>query len=226
MNIKKRLEQEAKSTHQKILEEGDRCFLSSLREKTPKSKSHFYHWKAWLTGVFCIVSAALIFLCAVFLIPSEERIVYYEKNFQSSASDIDTLNADLKDFQISIGEMLRVTNVERTIDKPSGDLLFYEMTLQTSDTRIQTRITIVCNQNYYYDDQLKVSYQQAQLSDFTVLYYIESSVNLTFQCQSITAYAKIEGEHDRIYITDYQEISIDENGTLLQFIQDLIQVKE
>lgn len=227
MNVKKRLEQEAKATHQKILEESDKSFLSSLQEEVsePKRRPVFSHWKAWLTGAACTLAAALVIVCAVLFIPFQKQVVYLEKNFHTSGSDVPTLNADLKDFEFVIGEDLIVADIKKTVDGPSGDLLFYELTLWTSDNRIEARLTIVCNKNYSYKDQYTLSYQQAQLSDYNIHYCIKPSVNSAFQCYDIKAYAKIEGTNDIIYITDYQEVAFDENGTLFEFIESLVQLK-
>ena len=149
-----------------------------------------------------------------------------EKDFHTSASDVPALNADLKDFEFVIGEDLIVTNIKRTVDGPTGDLLFYELTLWTSDGRTLMSSTIVCNQNYSYEPfPPNLSFQQVQLTDYTVTYNINSSVNSTFQCFEINGYAKIEGRNDIIYITDYQEFTLDENGTLFEFIESLVQLK-
>lgn len=227
MNVKKRLEQEANATHQKILEESDKSFLSSLQEQVsePKRRPVFFHWKAWLTGAACSLAAALVIVCTVLFIPFKKQVVYLEKNFHTSASDVSALNADLKDFAVIIGEDLIVTDIKKTVDGPSGDSLFYVLALRTADRRIQTRLTIVCNQYFNYEDQYTLSYQQAQLSDYNVHYYIENSVNPAFQCYNINAYAKIEGTTEIIYITQYQEIALDENGTLFEFIESLVQLK-
>lgn len=227
MNVKKRLEQEAKATHQKILEESDKSFLASLQEQVsePKRRPVFFHWKIWLTGAACTLAAALVIVCAVLFIPSKKQVVYLEKNFHTSGSDVPALNADLKDFELVIGEDLIVTDIKKTVDGPSGDSLFYVLVLQTFDARIQTSLTIVCNPNYHYEDQLAESYQQAQLPDYNVHYYFENSVNSPLQCYDINAYAKIEGTTEIIYITHYQEIALDENGTLFEFIESLVQLK-
>ncbi len=228
MNVKKRLEQEAKATHQKILEKSDKVFLASLPEQVskPKRRSVFSYRKAWLTGAACTLTAALVIVCAVLFIPFKKQVIYSEKDFHTSASEIAVLNVDLKDFELVIGEGLIVTDIKKTIDGPSGDLLFYVMALRTSDSRIQTSLTVVCNKNYKYADQLTQSYQRAELSDYTLLYNIKPSINPTFHCYNIKAYAKIEGANDTIYLTDYQEVSLDENGSFLEFIQNLIHVKE
>lgn len=228
MNVKKRLEQEANATHQKILEESDKSFLSSLQEQVsePKRRPVFFHWKIWLTGAACTLATALVIVCAVLFIPFKKQVVYLEKNFHTSGSDVAALNSDLKDFELVIGEDLIVADIKRTVDGPTGDLLFYELTLWTSDGRTQISSTIVCNQNYSYDSfPPNLSFQQVQLTDYSVIYNIESSVNSAFQCYDINAYAKIEGANEIIYITRYQEIALDENGTLFEFIESLVQVK-
>lgn len=228
MNVKKRLEQEANATHQKILEESDKSFLASLQEQVsePKRRPVFSHWKIWLTGAACTLAAALVIVCAVLFIPFQNQVVYLEKDFQTSESDITSLNSDLKDFEITMGVDILPSKIERTIDRLSGDLLFYETRLQSIDSRIHMRMTIVCNQNYSYDSfPPNLSFQQVQLTDYSVTYNIESSVNSAFQCYDINAYAKIEGANEIIYITRYQEIALDENGTLFEFIESLVQLK-
>ena len=229
MNIKKRLNHEAKLTHQKILEEDDKNFLLSLQERIsePKRKPLLYHWKAWITGAACTVTAAIIIVCTVLFIPRNQRVVYFEENLQTSTSDIVTLNTDLKDFRLLLGEDLKASEIKRTVDAPSGDLLYYDMTLQTIDSRIHTYVKIICNQNYTYTAPLPSNlFRHAELSDYSVLYNIDVTKDSTLQFSYLTAYAKIEGKNDIIYITDYREVALDENGTLLEFIQDLIQVKE
>ena len=227
MNIKKRLEQEAKLTHQKILEESGKN-LSSLRERISEQKRRpaARHWRAWLTAA-CTAAAAVLIICTVFMIPGEKHVVYYEKDLQSSESNIDNLNVELEDFQVDLGENLIVKDIKRTIDGPSGDLLFYEMKLQTADDLVQTSMTVICNRDCDYNPlSQNLILEQTQLPNYTISYYIRSSLNPTFQCQNINACAKIEGANNIIYLTDYKEIAFDEGGTLFEFIQNLVRVKE
>lgn len=230
MNIKKRLDHEAKLTHQKILEDSDQKLLSSINSQIHETKrsTFFHHWKIWLTGAACTISAVLIIVCTMLLVPSGEHVIYYEKNFESSASDATALNIDLKDFQVCFGENVIAKNLQRTIDGPSGDLLYYEMTLQTTDRRIQTSLTIICNQNFIYNINLppNMSYQQGQLHGYPMTYSIAPVSDPNLQYIILQAHAKIEGEKNIIFITDYQEVSLNENGSFFEFIQDLIQVKE
>ncbi len=231
MNIKKRLEQEAKSTHQKILEEDNNCFLNSLptRDMVPQKRRHCaYHWKLCFSGVVCTISAMLIIVCAVLFIPKNSEIIYYEQNFQSSTSDMSSLNTDLKDFQIYLKDNLAITNLKRTIDGLSGDLLYYEMALQSNDNLIRTSLTIVCNKHYHYEKFHKEdeSLIQAQLTGYTLLYSFENTKTINAQSTILKAVALIEGKNETIYITDYQEVSFDKNGSFLEFIQSLIKVKE
>ncbi len=229
MNIKKILEQEAKSTHQQILEEGNKNFLPSLQERVsePERKPLFRHWKAWTAGTACTVAAALIVVCSVMFIPNNKHVVYYEENFQTSESDVATLNADLKEFQIDLGDNFVFSNLKRTIDGLSGDLLFYEGSLYAVDNSIQTYLTLVCNQNYECDlFSDEASSKQVTLPHYSVSYYIQPPLNAFPQQHIIQASAKVQGTTEIIYITNYREIALDENGTLLEFIQDLIQVKE
>ena len=211
MNIKKILEQEAKSTHQQILEEGNKNFLPSLQERVsePERKPLFRHWKAWTAGTACAVAAALIVVCSVMFIPNNKHVVYYEENFQTSKSDVATLNADLKEFQIDLGDNFVFSNLKRTIDGLSGDLLFYEGSHYECDL---------------FSDE--TSSKQVTLPHYSVSYYIKPTLNAFPQQHIIQASAKVQGTTEIIYITNYREIALDENGTLLEFIQDLIQVKE
>lgn len=230
MKIKKRLDYEAKISHQKILEDSDKDFLCSLKERVskPKHRPLFFHWKAWITGATCTVAAAFIIVCAVLLVPSQESMVYYEKNFISSDSDVNAMNIDLKDFRMELEDDVMATNLQRTIDGPSGDLLYYEVTLQTIDNRIRAKITITCNQNFNYNGELPptLSYQQEELCGYPILYSITPTFGSNPQYVFLQAYAEIKGENNIIYITDYQEVSLDENGSFLEFIQSLIKVKE
>lgn len=229
MNIKKRLEQEAKSTHQQILEESDKAFLSSLQGCVSKPKRHSLacRWKVWLAGAACTVSATIIVICAIMFLPNNQRVIYYEENFQTSEADVDTLNADLNEFQIDLGDDFVFSSLKRTIDGLSGDLLYYDASLNAVDNSIQTYLTIVCNENYQYDRFLEESsFTQVNLPHYSVFYYIEPALNGFLQNRVIQASAKVQGRHEVIYITNYYEITLDENGTLLEFIQNLIKVKE
>ena len=229
MNIKKRLEQEAKFTHQQILEESNKNFLSALQGQSSelKRKPLLLHWRAWATGAACTVAGVILIVCSVFFLPNNSHVIYYEENFQASESTITMLNADLKEFQIDLGDDFTFSNLKRTIDGLSGDLLFYEGTLKKMDNSIQTNLTIVCNRHYEYDGfPMKPSFEQMTLSHCLVYYYIEPPLKTLPQSPIVQATAKVQGKNEIIYFTNYREIALDGNGTLLEFIQSLIKVKE
>ena len=103
-----------------------------------------------------------------------------------------------------------------------------EMKLQTKDGRIETTATIICNQNFDYTDLIpfKSSYeQQTQIYGYSFLYKITATPDPTLPLTTIQAHAKLEGNNEIIFLTNYIEVSLDENGTLLEFIQDLVKAK-
>lgn len=174
-----------------------------------------------------MVSATIIVICVIMFLPNNQRVIYYEENFQTCESDIATLNSDLNEFQIDLGDDFVFSSLKRTIDSLSGDLLFYEALLHTVDYRIQTNLTIVCNQNY--DCNLfseESSSTQVKLTHYSVFYYIEPTLKALFQNQVVQATAKVQGKNEIIYFTNYREMALDGNGTLLGFIQSLIKIKE
>lgn len=103
-----------------------------------------------------------------------------------------------------------------------------EMKLQTKDGRIETTATIICNQNFDYSELLpfQSSYdQQTQLYGYPFQYILSATPDPTLQLTTIQAHATLEGNNEIIFLTNYNEVSLDENGTLLEFIQDLVKAK-
>lgn len=222
MNIKKRLNQEAQNTYKEILTPQDNEFLAQLKQQTQANATKRPNRKHWIWATACATLCIVIAIVCVTTIPfTNQSPTYLEKNIKAENCDLNTLNSNMHEFNIASDLSYKFTKIYRAYDSISGDNLYFFTHIEND--LISTNLVAVCNKYYIYSDFRQTEIlQETDLSGYKIYYKTTSSVDPDFGLFTVTGSAKIQGKDETIYIMNYSEISADEDGTFLEFIQNIV----
>lgn len=223
MNIKKRLNQEAKNTYKEILTPQDNEFLAQLKQQTQANATKRPNRKHWIWATACATLCIVIAIVCVTTIPlTNQSPTYLEDNFIYADADILTVNSYLHEFRIVNNANYNFGSVQRTYDSVSGDTLFFFAHIESD--LISANLVAVCNKYFSYNEFRNAeTLQEIKLSDnYSIFYHKDCAIDPDYGFYCVTGSAKIQGKDETIYIMNYSEISADEDGTFLEFIQNVV----
>lgn len=222
MRIKKYLKQQAQQNLRDLETEGDREFLAHMKEsvgEAPKSKRNLQ----WLWAIPSVAACAVAVVLIVEFVPFSgdpiDDVKYDEDNFVEVDSDFTELSGALKNLTLHIAE---VSDVRKTYDSVSGHDIFYTINIEEISDIVfyKMEARIIVNSKYEFDDfEIGKKFVTEIYSNYSVTYMqeiksSETGLNLV-QCS-----AKIESENYEIYVTNYEEYSL-ENGSFLTVINEI-----
>lgn len=229
MNVKKYLREQAKKDYQEILSADDGELLRSLQARVvekPRKCRYPSHFKAWIAGVASIMVAVIVVVCTIAFFPTDSPEIYLEENHASYVSDLGSLNQDMHEFYLTVDDSLYDIHVNKTIDKISGDVLFYSANIVSFDTLVRADIVAVCNKHYKYNFHTPDEPVTAELEHYRIVYQTTISADPDFGVNMLNGIGAIQKESEYIFITSYNELMLDENGSFFDIIQSIIQVRQ
>lgn len=225
MKAKKFLKEQANADKRALLEESNPQVYTAEIEKNKAEAPAIGFWarnSKWILTLAGTLAGAVVLVC-VFVFYPRNNVVYYEQNFVVSDSTVAELEADMKEFEINIGESYSV-KVKKTTDSVSGDTLYYNVTATDKLlSLIKVEFVSVCNKDYTYPDfEISEEFIQTTLSGCTVYYHQIVSENTEYEgLYNVTAKAQIKKGNEYIYITEYTELADNEQGSLLKLIGEM-----
>lgn len=226
MNVKQHLKQRAQTDLQTIKDSDNGNTLRKLGVEypVPQSKKKRFGSK-WLFAAMGATLSLVLVLCVIFLLPTQEGPIYLDENVEKITATFEDLNSDIHDFYLNVDESVFSVQTRKTIDKITGDVLYYIINLDSYDTVYQIEIVIVCNPRYHYSQfEFPITPITAEIENFKLLYHsIESEPDPQFGLTYLSCLAEITGKTDTIYFTKYQEMLLTPDGTFLQMVQELVQ---
>lgn len=233
MKAKKFLKQQAELDKREILEASDKQSLYALLdqieqpenaaqpEKTEQPKPSFVkRYSKWLISAAGIAACAIILTTVLLLYPAKDKIVYNEQNFVTSSSTVEEMDYDMQEFDFLFDQSLYSVKIKKTVDSITNDVIYYKASVKRFDNLIKFEFTAVCNPNYTYPYfEITDEFKDADLTNYSVVYKQEISLNEYFN--TLQAKAQIQKGSEFIYITEYNEYMMDEEGSFLQIIQEM-----
>lgn len=222
MKAKKFLKQQAETEKKEILEASDiqsfdEFFTETEKPEQPKG-GFFKRYYKWLISAAGIAACAIILTTVLLLYPAKEKIVYDEHNFVISSSTVEEMDNDMRNFNFFINQNYSV-DIKKTVDSISNDVIYYKASIKQSDNSIKFEFTAVCNPNYSYSHFDIAGFTHIDLSDLSI-YYKKDVINQS-GVNRLKCLAQIQKGTEFIYITEYNEYTIDEEGSLLEIIQEM-----
>lgn len=201
MKSEKYLKKAAKAEQQKILENGGNLLGSLQAQIVPKKKKR--RVAVWLSVAATSLALIIAAVCVGVFAFREEEILYYEDNIVNVACDQEELNRTCREFTIDTTG-LRVCDVIKAYDSPSGDVLYFSVVLQ-KDEVLAITINIVCNPHYRYRRDVYYSLPLHPTEDPPLRYSLRIQPSNGYYL--LSGMGMIEGKQEKVYITDFLEIS-------------------
>lgn len=234
MKAKKFLKQQAELDKREILEASDKQSLYALLdqieqpeqsaqpEKAEQPKPSFVkRYSKWLIGAAGIAACAIILTTVLLLYPAKDKIVYNEQNFVISSSTVEEMDNDMQEFDFQIAQSLYSVKIKKTVDSITNDVIYYKASVNKSDNLINFKFTAVCNPNYTYPYFDITNFTHIDLSDLSVYYKKDIIIDEETSLKQASCLAQIQKGSEFIYITEYNEYMMDEEGSFLQIIQEM-----
>ena len=226
MKVKKYLERQAEQDRKEILSSDNGEFLRALQQSVqPKAEKRRAKLKVWLPAALSAVAAAVVLVtCTIIYYPSSNKpIEYSDLNFAYSVSTVEDMKADFKKFEFQTDSSAYTYTVTKTTDIPTGDTVYYAVTVTSSNTLIQMKMIAVQNPNYKnkefgFSDQVK----SETLANYSILYEGSTETGTEFGIDVFTAKAKITREHEIIYVTEYSEVLLSSQESFFEVLQSFI----
>lgn len=222
MRAKKFLKKEADIEKRKILEEGKNqkyeAMLNQIKS-APQKQSFWKRYSKWLISAAGVAASAIILVCVLVFYPfaANTSTVYLDENLEVHNSTIDEMDADMKEYEFNLSAL--DVSVDKTIDKISGDTLFYTVKT-TGVSQIKLTFVAVCNPNYTYPNfEVTDDYIYTALQNYSVTYM--QTILHASGIPQLSARAKIQRNKEIIYLTDYQAYQLDSSRTIIDVIQEM-----
>ncbi|MBD5636452.1 MAG: hypothetical protein HDP28_01340 [Clostridia bacterium] len=222
MNVKKYLKKQAKEDLKALETDSDREFLARLKEsvaENPKPKRN----KNWLWAIPSSVAVCAAILVGT-LVPLSggSDIKYDDLNFVQAKSDLTEFVGASKGLTVQFTEGQTV-EVKRTYDSVSGDDIYY--TLSINETSVNAYYTlearVIVNKKYEFKNfVIDEDYDTKIYAHYSIIYKQDVTVDTDTGVNLVTCNAKIDKLKYDIYVTNYEELSI-ENGSFLTVIANL-----
>ena len=220
MKKNKYLKQQADIEKQRILEEGKNqkyeAMLNQIKS-APQKQSFWKRYSKWLISAAGVAASAIILVCVFVFYPfADNTVLYLEDNFEVHDSTIDEMDADMKEYKFNLSDL--DISVDKTIDKISGDTLFYTVKT-TGVSQIKLTFVAVCNPNYTYKNfETTDDFVHTEIPNYSISYM----QMIDFEgIARLTARAKIQRNKEIIYLTDYQAYLLDSSRTIIDIIQEM-----
>lgn len=226
MKVKKYFERQAEQDRKEILSSDNGEFLRALQQSVqPKAEKRRARLKVWLPAALSAVAAAVVLVtCTIIYYPSSNKpIEYSDFNFVHNISTVEAMRADFKKFEFQTDSSAYTYTVKKTTDIPTGDTVYYAVTVTSSDLLVQMNIIAVQNPNFKYklfefSDQVK----SETLANYSILYEGSTETGTEFGIDVFTAKAKITREHEIIYVTEYSEVLLSSQESFFEVLQSFI----
>ena len=220
MKKNKYLKQQADIEKQRILEEGKNqkyeAMLNQIKS-APQKQSFWKRYSKWLISAAGVAASAIILVCVFVFYPfADNTVLYLEDNFEVHDSTIDEMDADMKEYKFNLSDL--DISVDKTIDKISGDTLFYTVKT-TGVSQIKLTFVAVCNPNYTYKNfETTDDFVHTEIPNYSISYM----QMIDFEgIARLPARAKIQRNKEIIYLTDYQAYLLDSSRTIIDIIQEM-----
>lgn len=224
MNIKKLLKNQADLEKQKILADSDKQAYEEMLaqiKSDPKPKSH-PHLSKWLAAAAGVCASAIVLVCVLVFYPFNKTNVYLNYNFITDSSTTDEMDNDMKAFKFETLNDYSVL-VDKTVDSVSGDTIYYTARFYKMDSLIKFEIVAVCNKNYTYSNfKFEGDSKQMELSGYPVNYQKDILPDSEFNLPLMNCKAQIQKDGEFLYITNYSEYMLDEEGSFFKIIQEML----
>lgn len=220
MRAKKFLKQQAETEKRQILEEGKNqkyeAMLNQIKS-APQKQSFWKRYSKWLISAAGVAASAIILVCVFVFYPfADNTVLYLEDNFEVYDSTIDEMDTDMKEYEFDLSSL--DLSVDKTIDKISGDTLFYTVKT-TGVSQIKLTFVAVCNPNYTYKNfEMTEDFIHTEIPNYSITYM---QMIASGGIARLTARAKIQRNKEIIYLTDYQAYLLDSSRTILDVIQEM-----
>ena len=225
MKVKKFLKQQAEKEKQQIIENSDMQAFNLYFEQIGNDEHEkvLPNRSKWLIGVACLFVAMIVAILSVlFFLSKPSSPVYLDSNFEISDSNVEEMDGDMKEFDFNIDDALYSVTVQKTSDSVTGDDLYYRANIYTLDSFINFEFVAVCNENYTYGNfGATDNFTTVELSDYSVTYRQEISHESGTGLDELSAKAIIQKNKESIYIIVYNEYLLDDEGSLLNIIQEM-----
>lgn len=222
MNIKKLLKNQADLEKKKILADSDKQAYEEMLaqiKSDPKPKSH-PHLSKWLAAAAGVCASAIVLVCVLVFYPFNKSNVYLENNFMTVISTTEEMDGDMKTFKFNTLSDYSVL-VNKTFDSVSKDTIYYSAHFNQSDSLIDFEIVAVCNKNYTYSHfKFEGDSEQIELSGYTVNY--QKDILQDSELKLMSCKAQIQKDGEFLYITNYSEYMLDEEGSFFKIIQEML----
>lgn len=222
MNIKKLLKNQADLEKKKILADSDKQAYEEMLaqiKSDPKPKSH-PHLSKWLAAAAGVCASAIVLVCVLVFYPFNKSNVYLENNFMTVISTTEEMDGDMKTFKFNTLSDYSVL-VNKTFDSVSKDTIYYSAHFNQSDSLIDFEIVAVCNKNYTYSHfKFEGDSEQIELSGYTVNY--QKDILQDSELKLMSCKAQIQKDGEFLYITNYYEYMLDEEGSFFKIIQEML----
>ena len=124
----------------------------------------------------------------------------------------------MKEYEFDLGTIASSVAVNKTIDKVSGDTLFYTVKT-TGVSQIKLTFVAVCNPNYTYKNfETTDDFVHTEIPNYSITYM---QMIASGGIARLTARAKIQRNKEIIYLTDYQAYLLDSSRTIIDIIQEM-----
>lgn len=223
MRDNKFLQQQAETEKQQILEERKNQNYAAMLdriESAPKKQSFWRRYSKWLISAAGVAASTIILVCVFVFYPfADNTVLYLEDNFEVQDSTVDEMDADMGEYEFNLATPALTFTVNKTIDKISGDILFYTVKT-TSVSQIRLTLVAVCNPNYTYKNfEMTKDFFHTEIPNYSIT-YVQTATN-SGGLTRLSARAKIQRNKEIIYLTDYQEYLLDRNRTIIDIIQEM-----
>lgn len=223
MRDNKFLKQQSDIERQQILEEGKNQNYAAMLdqiESAPQKQSFWKRYSKWLISAAGVAASAIILVCVFVFYPfADKAVLYLDDNFEVRDSTVDEMNADMKEYEFNLDTTSLVFTVNKTIDKISGDTLFYTVKT-TGVSQIRLTFVAVCNPNYTYPDfEITDNFIYTEIPNYSITYL--QNIAPANGIAQLYAQAKIQRNKEIIYLTDYQAYQLDSSRTIIDVIQEM-----
>lgn len=202
----------------------DEEFLHTLQENIEPAPKKRPRTSVWLpAAVSAAAAAAVLVTCLVVYYPYGDNVEYLANNQVTENSKLELLNQDMKEIDLQIDFSVYTCTVKKTSDKVSGDVLFYQATITDNDSIIQMDIITVCNAKFKFKDfSFKGDTTTAKLDNYSVTYETTISASEEFGINILNAKAEIQKGKEFIYVTNYSELLLSDDGNFLEVLQSIV----
>lgn len=222
MRIEKKLKQEVKATDKKILEDGQDVKQLLMDEhfntSTPTGEAiAIYKRKPLLISVCCIFVVLLVAGIIWLSFPKEQPIHYLRENevtFETTLQEIyNAVDVRIDENNFSI------TFPKRVEDSVSNDILYYQISIESTQIFPYGLVYFVTNKNYQLMDESDINEESCLWHEYTVTYTPRSKTLNGMPTQEVTGC--LEYKQIRIYFS-YTDVDIGEEVNPSEFLDSLI----